>query len=451
MALTDLSLVTETLTRLLKRYIQITHPLMFTSLTVTGAPSDLLDEVLTSETPFNALSVYLYYLEEDGHSKNLPAPPGNSPPVQFQEMGLSLYYLLTVKSITPDSSLRSIYEQRLMGYALKALHDYPFIDENTQIGTGTESYAFPSILRENGNHNEFHLALHPANLDELNKVWTGISSPMRLSAVYQVSVVMLKAEEPTASPIPVLTPQIEVRPFQSIWIQATESDYRFTLPGQTIERLAISPTASVPVGGAFRVLGFGFAGVGTRVFLQSPFWSEPSYIDITDWITVLHGDQRMELQVASLASGRNIVPGPYQIYIQKGQDISNFSSVNIAPVIGRDNAEGEPLPDIVPATGSVSTSFEIYGGPFAGDDIRSVEVFFGVTRLTNVTPGEEVVTPLPELGPGEFRVIPGATNRIEASVPNISVSDISDIRTYSLRVVVNGISTPPSRWFEVTP
>lgn len=448
MPLIDLSLVTQTLTRLLTMYVRQgrlwgqTDP--YTDFMVTGDPADLLGDAMSGTNANKALSVYLYYLEEDGYNKNLPAPPGNSPPVQFQEMGLNLYYLLTAQSNVQDPLQRPYHlEQRLMGYALKAFHDYPSIDANTQIGTGADAYVFPDALRNNGGGDEFRLALHPASLDDLNKVWTGMTTPMRLSAAYQVSVVLLQAEEATVHPLPVLRPEIEVRPFQPIWIQATESDHRFTLPGQTVERLATSPTASVPVGGSFRILGFGFRGVGTHMFLQSPFWSDPSYVEVTDWIIPAYTDQRMELQVASPVSGRDIVPGPYQIYVRKGQDISNFSSVNIAPVIARVDDHGEPLPDIVPVSGPVATPFEIYGGPFGGDDIRNVEVLVGSIRLTNITP-PPTETP-PTIEPGEFKVPADTTDRVEAVIPASL-----ETGTYPIRIIVNGISTPPARWFEVT-
>ena len=465
MALADLSLVTEALTRLLAKYIQQRHSLGSGELLVTGDPPDLLSEAMRSWNVSDALSVYLYSIEEDGYHKNLPGPPGNSPPVQFQEMGLSLYYLLTAFRQTEDPIQRPFQtEQRLMGYAIKAFHDYSTIDANTQIINDTETdpdpdpYVFPDSLRTNDSQNEFRLALHPVALDELNKVWTGISHPMRLSAIYQVGVVMLEAEEPKAFPIPVLTPNIEVRPFQPIWIQATESDYRITLSGQRIERLVTSPVASIPVGGAFRVLGFGFGGAGVHVYLQSSFWSDPSYVEITDWIIAgTRSDQRMELQVADSVSERHIVPGSYQIYFQKGQDISNFATVNIAPIIGRFDSEGNPLldnesnalPDIVPSSGPVTTLFSIYGGPFIiGGDIRSVEVFLGSNRLTPVA--EEPSLPPPEPGPGQFRIVAGEPDRIEVMHPVITDSNVDYPIQVPVRIVVNGIGTPPARWLEVT-
>ena len=171
MPLIDLPLVTQTLIRLLTKYVEQGHLWgqtdLYTDFIVTGDPADLLAEAMSGSNANKALSVYLYYLEEDGYNKNLPAPPGNSPPVQFREMGLSLYYLLTAQSNVQDPLQRPYHlEQRLMGYALKAFHDFPSIDANTLIGTGADAYVFPDALRNNCDGDEFRLALHPASLDD---------------------------------------------------------------------------------------------------------------------------------------------------------------------------------------------------------------------------------------------------------------------------------------------
>ncbi len=49
------------------------------------------------------------------------------------------------------------------------------------------------------------LTQHPVSLDELSKLWTGFSSPYRLSAAYQASVVLIESRRPTRSGLPVLT------------------------------------------------------------------------------------------------------------------------------------------------------------------------------------------------------------------------------------------------------
>ena len=446
MPLIDLSLVTESLIRLLTKYIayiEREHEALVGNFIVTGDPPDLLDDAIQLSNAGNGVSLYLFSVEEDGYNKNLPSPSGNTPPVRFTEMGLSLFYLLTAKSILQDPTQRPfVMEQLLMGYAIKAFHDFPSIDAKTSIESGAsgvhdpDSFVFPDSLRSNARDDVFRLSLHPAQLDELNKVWTGLSSPMRLSAMYQVSVVLLEAEEPVAYPVPVLIPNIEVglHLIPTLWIQSTESEYRVTLPGEPEGRLIKGTPASVPVDGVFRILGSGLTGEGTQILLQSPFWSDPSYVDITGWMTSpeAQSDRRLELSVDGTVGGRTIVPGPYQLYLQKGGELSNFCPIMIAPLVSID-----------PLTGPAETRIAISGGPFSGDDIRSVEVVVGSIRLIRRTQTEPHAT---EPESGEF-IIDGddGSEPINAAIPSTLQAGF-----YPIRVVVNGVSSLLTCWFEVT-
>jgi uncharacterized protein DUF4255 len=427
MPLLDLSLVTTTLTRLLDRYVPLS-PVWDgappTTIRITGDPPDLLAKLSEDYK----LSLYLYHVEEESSRKNLPAPPGNTPPVRYREMGLNLYYVLTAHG--GEQTDPYVREQRLIGIALKAFHDFPILTANTQIGTGPDPFVFPPALRRGSD--KLRLVLRPVTMEDLNKLWTATTVALRLSTVYQVSVVLLEAERVTVQPVPVLVPQIEVFPFQPVWIHATESDVTFTLPGETVSRSMTHSPALVAVGESFRIRGFGFSGGAVQVFLQSPFWSAPPHVEVTGWITGTPADTQLELQVASPVSGRDIVPGLYQVYVRNGRATSNFSPVAIAPTIAPQTATP---PGISPASGPVGTTITVNGGPFSGTDIRTVEIYIGSVSLGQVT-----TTP----GPGAFRVV--TDTQIEAAVPSTL-----PVGPHPLRVVVNGIGTPPMRWFEITP
>jgi hypothetical protein len=260
-------------------------------------------------------------------------------------------------------------------------------------------------------------------MEDLNKLWTATTVALRLSSVYQVSVVLLEAERVTVQPIPVLVPQIEVFPFQPVWIHATESDVTFTLPGETMSHRVTNSPALAAIGEFFRIRGFGFSGGAVQVFLQSPFWSAPPDVEVMGWITGTPTDTQIELQVASPVSGRDIVPGLYQVYVRNGRATSNFSPLAVAPTIAPQTATP---PGISPTSGPAGTTITVNGGPFSGTDIRTVEVYIGSVSLGQVTT---------TLGPGEFRVV--TDTQIEAVVPSI--------------LVVNSIGTPPIRWFDITP
>ena len=86
MPLLDLSLVTESLIRLLQRYLEQQSVAVGlpsgSAVMITGYPPDQFAEI---DAPY-ALNLYLYQVQEDGYHKNLPEP--------LREMGLNLFYLL---------------------------------------------------------------------------------------------------------------------------------------------------------------------------------------------------------------------------------------------------------------------------------------------------------------------------------------------------------------------
>jgi hypothetical protein len=273
------------------------------------------------------------------------------------------------------------------------------------------------------------LTLHPASLEEINKVWTAATVPLRLSAIYEVSVVLMKAEAPTAQPVPVLLPQIGAGEFKPIWIEGTESKCTFTLPGENQVRMRILTNTPVAVGETFWIKSIGFSPLTGKIFLSNPAWT--SNVEVTGWMTRdQRSENRIELTLSSSVDGKAIVPGLYQICLQQGNAQSNFSPLAVAPMIFSqvppETLPSQP-PGIDPDHGPPGTLFTISGGPFNGEDM-SVRVYFGTRLLDDVT---------------EFSVDSEST--IEARVP----TDL-ETSTYVVRVVVNGISTLPTRWFEVT-
>lgn len=436
MPLLDLSQVTEALIRLLKKYLardeiwRLGDEVSIPTVSITGDPPD----VLAQQDGNYALGLYLYHIQEDGYHKNLPEPAGNSPPVRFREMGLNLFYLLTAHGGTSTSSdpLASAYvrEQRLMGLAVKAFHEYPVLDALTRIGPDAEdSYILPEHLRTG--EDEFRITLHPATLEEINKVWTAATAPMRLSAIYQVDVVLLEAEKPFTRPTPVLAPRIAAAPFHPVWISGTESDCVFTLPGETRSRTVAMSPALITMGETFRILGADLLDPSTRIFLTSPAWDKPPYTDVTEWMTPRATKERIELETSSPVSERTIGPGSYQVYLERGGSLSNFSPLAVAPRI---DSQTDPTPGIDPGSGNAQSTFSIHGGPFSGGGVQSVAVYLGSKLLRQVSEAPPA---------GCFRV--ASEGEIQVAVPTDLKASV-----YVVRVLVNGISTLPNRWFEVT-
>jgi hypothetical protein len=434
MPIIDLSQVTEVLIRLLERYISqplISH-LVTSNTSITGDPPDMLAE---HDSDY-ALSLYLYHVREDEYHKNQIELSSCDTPVRYQELGLNLFYLLTAfggRSSGADRHANPyVREQTLMGLAIKAFHDYPVVDARTEIITEDDRFVddatvFPPDLR--GGDDEFRLELHPATSEEINKVWTAATVPMRLSAIYQVSVVFMKAEEPSTRPVPVLLPHVGVRDLQPLWIEGIESECTFTIPGEMRSRTMPSSPALVAVGEPFWIKSIGFSPGTGRILLSTPEWADIRNVDVTDWMARRQRSaNRIEMTlsrlVSSPAGAREILPGLYQICLQQGDAISNLSPLAVAPGINSQTAE---QPGINPDAGPAGSLFSINGGPFPVEGI-SVEICMG-TRILDRNEGEFTVA---------------APDRIDVAI----AEDLS-AGVYPIRVVVNGISTLPIRWFEV--
>jgi hypothetical protein len=185
MALLDISLVTQALTNLIQfsfKASDIWNPAGTCNSPQVSPQSP--DKLVTE-----SVGVYLYHIMEESQYKNL-RPPGNDiPPVRYVPISLSLFFQVTAFSNIQTDQAR-LNEQKMMGIAIKALHDYPIIDDNTEIIDlqGNKNRIFPLELCDN--KNQFRISLLPVDHFEAISFWTTSSSPLRLAVYYQVSVLM---------------------------------------------------------------------------------------------------------------------------------------------------------------------------------------------------------------------------------------------------------------------
>jgi len=140
MALLDISLVTKALVTLLDKGVGARWNANFS---VFPAPPDQLTSL--------SIGLYLIHVTEDPHYKS-QAPTGTgTPPIRFTPMGLQLIYQLT--ALSPDGGTKTYVEQELLGYAMKLLHDYPSISDDTHVvdKNNTAVDVFPAELKGQGN------------------------------------------------------------------------------------------------------------------------------------------------------------------------------------------------------------------------------------------------------------------------------------------------------------
>jgi len=142
----------------------------------------------------NQLNLFLYHAEQNTAWRNMDVPlrvrdgEAGRPP-----LALNLYYILTAYG-QDDSELVA---HVLLGGAMRILHDHPVLGR-AEIRTALA----PSEL--DSQFERVHITPQPVSLDEVSKLWNGFQSEYRLSAAYQVSVVLIESLRRPAAPLPVL-------------------------------------------------------------------------------------------------------------------------------------------------------------------------------------------------------------------------------------------------------
>src|SRR5271170_4244172 len=119
MALVDISEVTSAVMTL------ITNAFTATSWGVGIATPTVLPEP-PNKLVQNGVAFYLYHAQENAAFKNLPPPGADKPPLPFTSLALNLFYQLTAHFHRTDGT-GALDEQKMMGIAMKTLHDNAFI------------------------------------------------------------------------------------------------------------------------------------------------------------------------------------------------------------------------------------------------------------------------------------------------------------------------------------
>jgi hypothetical protein len=144
----------------------------------------------------NQLNLFLYQTSLNPAWRNMDAPrqvrPGES---GHAPLPLNLHYLITAYGEDETDS------HEVLGRAMSTLHDQMLLDaEQIRMAIETELPAgdlYQQLER-------IRITPVPLSLDEISKLWSGFQTQYRLSAAYEVSVVLLESTRPTRTPLPVL-------------------------------------------------------------------------------------------------------------------------------------------------------------------------------------------------------------------------------------------------------
>jgi len=180
--------VTATLRSLLVRGVGIPE--------VTARP---LDNARRSATG-HQLNLFLYQVLPDAAFRNQDMPRQTKPgETGFPVLPLILSYLLTAYSDDEDDTSA----HRLLGTAMGVLHDHPLLGA-AEIQNATSPIADLSTSNLHQQIERVRINLEPLSFENMSKLWTTFQTHYRVSASYQVSVVLIESTRPSRTPLPVL-------------------------------------------------------------------------------------------------------------------------------------------------------------------------------------------------------------------------------------------------------
>ncbi len=423
MALLDLSLVTSALIKLLDENIKASPAWGATpGLNVSGLPPDKL-------TGDAALGMYLYHLTEDAAHKNATWPGRPSAPIRYTPMALNLHYVLSARSDL-ESGLSPLREQLIMGLAVKTLHDYPIVDDSTQIAGVT---IFPASLR--GDENRLRIQSRPVPAPEAVTYWTAGSQPLRLSAYYEVLVILLEPEEPPTGGGRVLTYNILSFVGRLPRLDTSRSSVVFTVPNQSTPKTVEVQPAQCAFGDELTLIGTNLTGDQVSLLVRRPGAAEAVAVDPA-WGGVAGAD-RFFATVRPTLNGAAVVPGTYGAVVKTTRAFQGSDGVT-RHIEQLSNETPFSVVPAVMAISAVSPSgvFTVTGGVFQDPALppAAVRVYLADVQLEVGTAGA--------LDPAQFAVLDA--QNVELRLP----AGLTAGEFVPVRLVIHGAESPP-RWVEV--
>jgi len=422
MALLDLSLPSRSLVRLVEEFIKVSPVKPSQTVNVTSLSPDKLVEV------DNSIGIYLFHVVEEAAYRNLTWPQRPTDDPRFVPLGLNLHYIVSAHSGLPEPH-GPYREQLLMGMAMKALHDYAIIDDFTEIA-GLKILD-PSLI---GDENKLKLSLRHVPVNEAISYWTAGSQPLRLSAYYEASVILIEPDEPSVARSRVLTTGIETFVGGLPRLSTSRSTVTFTIPGESSPRAVEVQPAQVAIGQEMTLIGSGLGGGAIELRVRGPGWS--SEVPVGSTWGVNASSDLVYATVQSLIDTRPALPGAYSasIAITRTDQLPNGKAhLTVVP-------SNETPFQIVPAVSAISAvsasgEFTVTGGLFADPSLPTDSVRCSIADVV-------LAQHAAPLAPGQFRVL--SETQIEMCLPAGAASG-ADL---PFRITIHGADSAPN-WVRV--
>lgn len=205
------------------------------------------------------LNVFLYQVTPNLGFRNESLPSRNvrSDRLTNQPLAIDLHYLVSAHGS------EDLFSEILLGSAMQTLHETPFFNRETirSLLPSPGSDPLLNALGDAGLADQLEqITLTPEYLsnEDMSKLWSALQSNYRSSTTYVATVVLIEAEKPTVSALPVLTRGIAVRPGL---LPPTPTLMGIEYPGQQ---------NGVHLGESVVITGYHLNGPNVRVKLQMP-------------------------------------------------------------------------------------------------------------------------------------------------------------------------------------
>lgn len=168
------------------------------------------DQLAGNGQPANRLNLFLYRVTPNTGWTNLRYPSRTNTGERTTNpfLAVDLHYILSAYGA------EDLNAEILFGFGMQVLHDTPVLDrELIRQSLGPPSPvdgailppAFQQLAAADLADQFEQIKISPfyTDLEDMSKIWTAINSPLRMSALYQVSVVLIESRQSTRSALPV--------------------------------------------------------------------------------------------------------------------------------------------------------------------------------------------------------------------------------------------------------
>jgi hypothetical protein len=246
------------------------------------------------------VNIFLYNTAIDAALRN--TPPRTSKPGETGEpsLPLRLQYLVTAYGQGDNDS----FGHRLLGEVMSVLHDHPLLgrDEIRDATTGP--------LPDSDLHTQIErIRISPLslNLEEMSKLWMTFQTQFRISAAYEVSVVLIDSARPTITALPVLGRGSEED-------SGIESAATVESPFPTLSSIESPDPAGLLPGETLTLRGANLSGTDVAVRIRHQLMDEDRVL------APLPGATATELSVVVPDEPANLPAGFYTVAVDVGTE-----------------------------------------------------------------------------------------------------------------------------------